>query len=64
MHVPTQMTYLFKNNVDPERSRQMSTFTNPDIMKGFAAQVARATKGLTIDASECRGGGCSCAAGC
>jgi hypothetical protein len=38
------VTYLIKNTVDPERSRQQSTFGSADIMNGFTADVAKATK--------------------
>jgi hypothetical protein len=40
----TQITFLFKNNADAERSRQASTFGSTDVMNGFMRDVAKATK--------------------
>jgi len=33
-----------KNNVDAERARQQSVFSSTDMMRGFIADVAKATK--------------------
>lgn len=39
-----QITYLIKNTLDVERSRQASTFGSADINNGFMRDVAKATK--------------------
>lgn len=40
----TQITFLFKNGADAERSRQASTFGSTDVMQGFMRDVQKATK--------------------
>jgi hypothetical protein len=42
--VNTQITFLFKNAADAERSRQASTFGSTDVMQGFMRDVQKATK--------------------
>lgn len=39
-----QITYLMKNSLDVERSRQASTFGSTDLNNGFMRDVAKATK--------------------
>jgi hypothetical protein len=55
-----QVDWLFKNNLDAERSRVANTFSSPDIMRGFVNTVSRGTR-LNITPGGCRWGMCACA---